>query len=303
MAKNISAHSIFGDYNGPENRLTAAFLHILNRGDEPLLRYVLSAANNLLPDNEISICTQQSLLSGKQKMVFDGVISCDFRFSFIVESKIISNSLTKAQVDKYHKANPSATLVALTPDCSRPTSLHSDDIWMNWTFLSDILNMYEDENQDELLRYLIEQFELLLNNLNLYDDWSNRVVVVGGSWGEPIALKYGFYSCQNNRYFKQAKYLAFAYNNKIKHLFEIVGTPSDNVDLTKVTSVDPKYFADFEPGYKPGNLRKFFELKKIADLNITNDNVSKTGRKCAFTQRQKYTTYEKIINAKMTSEL
>ena len=247
---NILTHSIFGDYQGVENRVTAAFLHVLNIGGEPLLRYVLSAVNELLPANEISICTQLGKTAGIKKMVFDGLISCDFSFSYIIESKVKANALTSQQVNTYRLKNPNSILIALTPDATVPSSLNPGDIWLNWTKLADVLISYEDENQDDLLKYLIEQFILLLNNLNLYDDWQNRVIVVGGSWGEPVALKYNFYACQNNRYFKQAKYLAFAYRNKIEHLFEIQGTPQNDIDLSQQQSIPQSYFRQYEPLYK-----------------------------------------------------
>ena len=70
MNNRIASSSVFGEYSGKENRVTAAFLHILDLGGEPLLRYVLGVANESLPDNEIRIGTQQVASSGKGKSVF-----------------------------------------------------------------------------------------------------------------------------------------------------------------------------------------------------------------------------------------
>ncbi len=50
----------------------------------------------------------------------------------------------------------------------------------------------------------------------------NRVLIVGGRFAEGIALNYGFYSCQEDRKFKTAKYMAFYFNKRISHYFEIV---------------------------------------------------------------------------------
>ncbi len=72
MNNRIQSSSIFGEYSIKENRVTAAFLHILDKGGEPLLRYVLGVANESLPDNEIRIGTQQTMTSTKGKSVFDG---------------------------------------------------------------------------------------------------------------------------------------------------------------------------------------------------------------------------------------
>ena len=303
MNSRIASSSIFGEYSGKENRVTAAFLHILDMGGEPLLRYVLGVANESLPDSEIKIGTQQVSSSPKGKSVFDGLISCDFKFDYIVESKLDNNPLTPAQVNKYHQAfNGNHKLFALTSDKVIPQSLHKGDIWLNWTMLVNALKEYNEENENEVLSYLIDQFILLLNNLQLYDEWENRVIVVGGSFGEDVALKYGFYACQNNRFFKKAKYLAFAYDNHIKKLFEIVGGPDNDIDLKQEKKIPASYFVDKEPFYN-NDKRELFWLKDIKDLDILNDTKDKRGRRSAFTQRQTYTTYDKITTAKLTSEL
>lgn len=301
--QNIASRSIFAGYYGEENQVTAAFLHLLERGKEPLLRYVLGVANELLPDNEIQIVTQSTLThSDVGKSVFDGVISCNFGFTYIVESKIGNNPLTKGQVEKYHTAMPNVRILALTSDSRPPKSLQSGDVWLSWTHLVDALVAYEDENNDEVLKFLVEQFVLLLDALNLYDKWEERVIVVGGSFGEEVALKYGFYACQNNRYFKRAKYIAFAHKNKIRHLYEIMEEPVNDVDISKRPEIPKEYFDNYEPFFK-NDLREYFRLKKVKDLKIDNDNFDKNGRRCAFVQRQTYTTKDKIEAAKFTSQL
>ena len=306
IKNGIASHSIFGEYHSNENQVTAAFLHLLQRGGEPLIRYVLGVANELMPENEIRIGTQQSCgHMNVGKSVFDGVITCDFSFTYIIESKIGGNTLTNNQVDKYHQAfeDDNTKLFAITSDVTAPNSLHNGDVWLNWTKLVNALRDYEIENEDDILQYLIEQFILLLNNLELYDEWEKRVIIVGGSYGENVALDYGFYACQNNRYFKRAKYLAFAYKNRIVNLFEIVGEPKNDVDISKEPNIPKEYFTKYEPHYKT-DLRELFLLKKIRDdLDIQNDNVDKNGKRCAFVQRQTYTTYDKVITAKFTSEL
>lgn len=303
MNNRIASSSVFGEYSGKENRVTAAFLHILDLGGEPLLRYVLGVANESLPDSEIKIGTQQVTNAAKGKSVFDGVISCDFKFDYIVESKVDNNPLTIDQVNKYHQAyQANHKLFALTSDVTIPNSLHTGDIWLNWTMLVNALKEYNEENENEVLSYLIDQFVLLLNNLQLYDEWENRVIVVGGSFGEDVALNYGFYACQNNRFFRKAKYMAFAYDNHIRNLFEIVGGPFNDIDIQKEKNISQDYFVNKEPFYK-SEKRELFWLKKVSILNILNDTTDKNGRRLAFTQRQTYTTYDKITTATVTSEL
>lgn len=141
-----------------------------------------------------------------------------------------------------------------------------------------------------------------MENLGLYDYSHNRVIIVGGAYGENVALKYNFYACQNRRSFLPSRYLAFAYKNRIEHLFEIIGDSKDDINL-KNEGIDESYFLDLDPNYH--GLRKFFKLKhcKTFDPVIINDNKDKNGNRCAFVQRQTYTTYESIMNARVTSEL
>ena len=303
ITNNISEHSIFGDYESIENRVTASLLHIINVGGEHLLRHLLAVANDLLPDSEINVGTQICYQNG-EKSVFDGVVSCNFKFTYIIESKVVAKALQKAQVDKYHDAieDDYTRLIFITPDENSPSVIYPEDLWLNWTMVAEALRSYENEQQNDLLIYLIDQFILLLSNLNLYDkDWSNRVIIVGGSFGEQVALDFGFYICQNNRYFRRAGYIAFAHMNRIENLFRIVDGPMNNVDICKGGLVSNDYFTKYP--HKPGILLEYFKLEWVEKLNITNDRLDKNGRRCAFVQRQTYTTYDKIINAKKTSEL
>ena len=304
MDYNISTHSVFGEYEGRENQVTAALLHVIRQGGEPLLRYLIDAASGLLPDNDIFIGTQVACKNQGKKSVFDGVICSRFSFTFVIESKVEKGALTKAQVDKYHDClkGKDANLLAITPDEKIPQTLHKGDLWLSWDKVVDTLNEYNEENENEVLRYLIDQFVLLLSNLGIYDkEWKERVIIVGGSFGEPVALDFLFYACQSGRYFQRAKYLAFACKNRIAHLFEIVGEPEDDVDIK--TRVPANYFTKYEPNYVPDK-RKLFMLKVMSlPKAIQNDNTDKNGKRCAFTQRQKYTTIDRIMNATHTSQL
>lgn len=302
MTSNISSHSIFCEYDGTENRVTAALLHIIHIGGEPILRYLLGAAGELLPDNEIVLSTQVEHI-GEKRSVFDGVISCDFRFRYIIESKIVAGALSKVQVEKYHEALDDDTrLLAITPDAKRPSSLTHGDLWLDWTTVVHTLMEYNEENQNDLLHYLIDQFKLLMSNLNLIDEWQQRVIIVGGSFGEPVALRYGFYACQNNRFFRRAAYMAFAHKNRIANLFRIVGEPRNDADIKAEALAPKEYFDTVEPNYN-GEPREYFKLEFVKTLDISNDNTDKNGHRCAFVQRQTYTTIDQITTAKLTSEL
>ena len=279
--QDISSRSIFGDYGQRENRVTAALLHVIKRGGEDLINHILDAKKKELPESAICVNTQPK---GKGSRP-DGLVCCSFKFSYYFESKTYKdfehNSHDIAQLNQHRKlvANENACLVYITPDEMKPSVLTDDELWYNWTEICDVLQSFEIDNKDPLLQYLIEQFILLVDNLNLYDTRKTRVIIVGGRWGEPVAKDYGFYACQANRFFLPAQYMAFYYNHRIKYLFEIQGTPIEAVDIQTVNTVPVSYFPQKEPTYKP-EMRKLFQLKLIQEFQpeIQNDSRDKNGR-------------------------
>ena len=76
MAK-IQDKSIFGEYDKLENRITAAFLHLLRVGGEKLICYLFKSKLENFPSSEIFINTQTPNDAG----VADGIIKCDFSFN------------------------------------------------------------------------------------------------------------------------------------------------------------------------------------------------------------------------------
>lgn len=164
---------------------------------------------------------------------------------------------------------------------------------------------YEDDNNDPVLKYLIEQFELFVRSNNVYDDSENRVLIVGGNFAESVALNYNFYACQANRSFRNTGYIAFLRKKNISYLFKIVGEVKDAVNLREEPSiVPPSYFDEVEPDYQ-GTPHKLFKLERVETFvdPIIDDSVDKNGKHCAFVQRQGYTTLEQFKNAKLTSDL
>lgn len=319
----VKNKSIFGEYSKSEDRVTTALLQILHFGGHELVDYVFPEC--FLPSNAINVNSQVMNASSRP----DGEISCDCHYHIFIESKIVANAMKK-QHEITQLANhrllvshgSSKWLVYITPDESCPTELEnlSDVIWVNWTTIIERLNGFP--NNDNLLQFLINQFKLLVEHI-VYNKQGHhvsnqglmfseeeraavdkRVIIVGGAWGENVALKYGFYACQEGRFFKPAKYLAFCYKNRIQYLFEIVGDPQDSVNLKKITDIAPDYFVSEDPNYDESP-RKYFKLKMIHEFIpvIQNDSRDKNGKPCAFVQRQTYTEYDVIMKAKKTSEL
>ena len=310
MSKNIIEQSVFGAYSQKENQVTSALLKILEaNGGGTLLNEILQGIGDYgLPEKSLQIETQSYIDNKEIHSVPDGLISCNYAFNIYIESKL-SEDIKPKQLENHKKLldedrDDRNKLIYITTHTSRPEILPQDILWTNWTTLMDLLNSYKQEDSNPILTYLIEQFEILITSLGLYDDSNNRVIIVGGRWGEPVALEYGFYACQGGRSFKKAKYLAFYYNQRIKYLFEIENK-IENADIKILPQYVPdEYFQKKEPKYVKEE-RTFFKLKKVKDFapEIANDTVDKNGRRIAFTQGQTYTTLEKIEHAQKTSDL
>ncbi len=320
MTKKISNLSIFGEYKNQEDKVTAALLQVLHYGGHKIVCSVFDDID--IPSNDINISPQVTEDESRP----DGVISCDCKYKIYIESKILTNALNNDHGNKQLEANKKLSLpndgqwmIYITPDDTKPTELESasEIIWTNWQNVVDKLNSYE--TTDTLVNFLINQFCLFVDHIvfnknvaisnnsilpvNFEADKEQRVIIVGGAWGEEVALKYNFYACQEGRFFHPSRYIAFYHKNRIENLFEIIGDPIESI-IMNTDLVGDKYLVEKELWYdkKP---HKFFKLKHIRkfDPTIENDTLDKNGNRCAFTYNQRYTTFEAIKNAKKTSEL
>lgn len=316
----IEDYAIFGEYKNPEDKVTAALLQVLHHGGQEIVCSVFDGIG--VPSNDIVVESQVS----KEETRPDGLVSCDCKYKIYIESKIVCNVLKNDHEQKQLEANKKLSspadnqwMIYVTPDEDTPKELgNTPIIWVNWQTIVDRLKGYD--SKDTLVSFLIEQFCLYVDKIvfnkkkgsrsngwvvssDPQADKDQRVIIVGGAWGEDVALDYGFYACQANRYFLPAKYLAFYHKNRIENLFEIEDTPVESIVLTE-EFVDKDYFVKKDINYDQ-TPRKYFKLKHIKRLEpvIENDSVDKNGKPCAFVQGQRYTTYDAIMNAKKTSEL
>lgn len=303
--------SIFGEYKQTENRVTTALLQILKVGGTDFVRYVISTIDEIdFPSNDISIITQKKEVNN----IYDGLLACSFAFRVIVESKIKKETINNIQLKGLleNAKSPNDYILYITPDNQKLPKLNDTNpkiYWANWRTINEILKDYiKDDNNNKVLEFLIAEFEKFLDGLNLLEveDPSKRVQIAAGSWGEPIALEYGFYACQNNRSVKKSCYLSFYNNRKIQYLFKIVNEPINDFDLTKSTNPNViRYLTEKKPNYKEGELCQFYELKRLdINLEINHTGKTKSGKNSAFTMGVfRYTSIDKIKRAKNTTEL
>lgn len=325
MSQSISDISVFGEYKNAEDRVTAALLKIFQVGGTQVIRAVFSGILDL-PSPEPTIISQYSVENSRP----DGKISCNCNYEIIIESKIVPNAIRHKQLSAHrsYSFSVSSYLVYITPDATCPTALTALSVlWISWDdVLSRLLEFASSQTVDAVLLFLISEFKILLEHilatvknrtrLNgellepnlekvLKKEAAKRVIIVGGHIGESVAKEYGFYVCQPHRFFLPAKYIAFYHKNRIKYLFEIVGEPIEEVDIQTIEDVSKTdYFTKVEPNYVPEK-RKYMKLKPIDKLKheIMNTKKDHNGNSCAFLRRQTYTTYDKIIKARYTSDL
>lgn len=306
----IVKYSVFGEYVQPENRVTAAFLHLLNIGGHKLVSYIFQNKIKDFPQNELAIITQRCVKDKDNNKlgIADGEIYCDYKFRIQIECKL-NGDINEEQLNRYkQRLAEGITLIYIVGNANKKGVALQNIPYFTWSELSGLLSSYMSDFDDigDVEIYLIKQFLLMLENLKLVDHSFERVIVVGGIWGEDVAKRYHFYACQNNRFFRGAKYLAFYWNNRIECMYEIIGEPQDNMNLKdKTLNIPQEYFQTKEPDYKEATLCKVFVLGEtnLLKRSIINDTRSKSGRRCAFTQNQRYVTFDSIINAQFTSEL
>ena len=306
----IQSHSIFGHYNQIENRVTAALLQILKLGGAEFIGNVLSQIQSIdFPSNEINVTTQEK----EGNNVYDGSLECDFKFKVLVEIKIKKGAINQKQLEglKKNASHPHDYILYITPDDVMPKELSVVEkgkpiYWVNWKTINDILK--KKDTKSETLNFLIQEFEKYLDFLNLLEVVSKdeRVQIAAGSFGEPVALKYGFYACQNNRPVKECKYLAFYNKGEINHLFEIVEGPINDVEITSKLDEEQRgqYKEEFGDSHE-GSSHQYYRLKLYKkDLSIKNVTKNKSGGNAAYTMGVfRYTTIQKIMDAKTTDQL
>ena len=272
-----------------------------------------------IPSNDINIISQ----SYHEQSIPDGEISCDCKYNIFIECKITPHAVNITQLTKHLQLiNPAENkyLCYITPDLSIPNELVGKSLgWISWKDIVDCLSgILADEISDRLVSFLIEQLIQLIKhvvykekNINAQDAQTyipvldeERVIIVGGRWGEDVALNYGFYACQENRFFLPSRYIAFYHQNRIKYVFKIEDV-QNSVDISTVSHISlSNYFSIKEMNYIPQK-RKYMKLHLVYTCHpeIQNDKVDKNGKTCAFIQGQTYTTYSKITSSTKTSQL
>lgn len=296
---SIKNKSIFGEYSKDEDKITAALLQIIQICGADLIRELFDEIGD---DVDFSINTQVVAEESRP----DGELYS--KFHVYIESKRVpfGGDHDERQLKNHIKLAKSkdASLVYITPDKDRPKIFDEYDnvFWTNWSTVIERLNNYNVLFNKELVAFLANQFELLVNNLvdmNLSDtDAANRVIILGGRYAEKVALSYGFYACQPNRSFKKAGYMAFCYNKDICYYFPILDGPKqvDSLEGEEwITWRNTMFSEMLTPQDKTPHT--IFKLGDAVAVSVKHIQPN------AFARKQRYTTIEKLKCAKTTDDL
>lgn len=299
MNKNSIAYlSIFGEYHKDEDRITAALLQILRIGGPELM-------NAVFDDFDISFDAEvNSQVNGVTKSRPDGELRANYHL--FIESKIKKWSATKHNVDQLANhvrlaQTEGANLLYITVDERKPTEIanYPDVYWTNWQEVVTRLKNFKSDFNNDVMAFLASQFEMLIDNVvfSKNDGYTkkNRVIIVGGHFAEDVACKYHFYSCQPNRKFRDASYIAFYHQKRIKYVFKIKSI-HDVESLEEVQNILPNSYVLTDVDKEP---HTFFELEDAEVL----PQIVEHKQFGPFVQRQRYTSIEKLRKAVCTDNL
>ena len=296
--KRITSALLFqDDYEKAEDRITKAFLHFLYEAGYDFLRRLANELDCKLNESPMQIFTQHGLMvENDPKNRADGVVTIP-SLDFIFESKI-NASIDMEQyvnlctfVNTHREIVPNTFLVYITTHDERPDNLNNDTKWISWDNLYECMRSYTDEHPE--LKPLLVGFEglyyNLVHNINGIPNEELTVIIPAGNTSQ-FVLKNHLYNCPANRDFRNAKYMAFYFDQEINHVFEISKIlPRNGFTYDNIPQED-----------------KVFELKEIADfpeIRIVNDKKSKSGKNTAFTQRHRFCSLHDLKDISKTSEL
>lgn len=299
-AQSITNKSIFGEYKHPEDRVTAALLHIFRIGGPDLMSFVFD-------DFDIDLDAEVNTQVKKKKSRPDGELKANYHL--FIESKVkpwtesLEHNVEQFKNHQELLKDGFTKLLYITIEDTCPEEIkqtrHPQIYWMNWKMILKKLREYNPSFNKDVIGFLVDQFDLLIDNVvvskNDGTTNDNRVAIVGGRFAEEIAMQYGFYACQAGRKFRPSRYLAFYFNKRISHVFEIQEGPIQVKSLKEVAGKMGGY--QFLPG--DDNPHTFMKLGKEVTIAHEIEHDSSV----PYVRRQRYTTIEKIKKARITDDL
>lgn len=317
---------LFSTYRQGENRVSASMLAVFERLGIDLVSRILGGA---LERPELGLVEYQSQPSRGGAGVPDGEMSASFRFLFEVKTvpDAITSDIHLDQIRRHLKRldgqHGNELLVVLTPDANPPTSLDAiaDDriVWTNFETLTQAIDdVLQDpsepasEQQRFLLRELTDLFEL--DGLIGHED----VVVVAARRAYDVWREHAAYVCQADRTIRPVTHWGFYRSKHIEPEFPLVRRHFGRVDISEAAA--QTMMADNDPlRHELGVLVRALLAEGLrtegtqADVYLlqSKDDPALVRRsesiihdsKGAWTQHQRYTHLEQLLEIDFTSEL
>ncbi len=314
------ATNIFSTYSTAENRVTASVLAVLRSLSLERTERLIGA---LLGEESFSLVRFQDQVSAGSAGVPDGQILAST--VVLIETKVRANTVDIAQLRRHlarletHQ-ELSRTLLVLTPDVEEPGEISSmgDDrvVWASFAMLDQAIDeLLADPREvtSERESFLLRELQAMMNAEELVRS-TKDVLVIAARAAWPEYERFGAYVCQPNRAFRNVSRLAFYTAGAIQPLVPRVERVEENVRFVRGEH-DGALGELVEKMLKEGARREGESFKVLllsapddpttGDLAtpVRNDLVAESGRVTAFTQGQRYVSWERLRAARQTSDL
>ena len=313
--------SLFSVYSQRENRVTATFLAVLERLSLPNMDRILQA---LLEDRDFRLVRFQNQPSGIESRP-DGIIETSS--SIWIETKTSENSVNHNQISRHLKSlEGKQKLLLLTPDESRPESLHKDVAWCNFIALAKAVHdTLTDENEpaSDKEAFLLRELIRLLREQGLLVSSEKRVLVFPAPSAWPMYQALNVYRRSKGKSFRKSAYIGFYTDGEIKPLVPRIKSEIKSIDLRNQTEIDG--LDEERRGYaerlkekidSKGLWHEFaypFHLMFLSGPDdeetvklgnpVKNDKKGRSGKGTAFTQSFTYVNLDKLKVASTTGGL
>ncbi len=313
--------SLFSVYSQRENRVTAALLAVLERLSLPNMDRILQT---LLGNDDFKLVRFQNQPSGKESRP-DGIIATSP--SIWIETKTSENAVDPNQIARHLSSlEGQQRLLVLTPDDSRPSSVHKDAAWSNFIALAVAIREILDDKDDpvsEKEAFLLRELMRLLAEQGLVVSSEKRVLVFPAPRAWPMYQQLNVYRRSVGRTFRKSAYLGFYANGEIKPLVPRIKLEIKSINLRNRDEIDA--LDEESRGYaeklkenidnkdwwdefgKPFHLMFLSgpedeETVKLPNA-VKNDKKGRGGKRTAFTQSFTYVNLDKLRVAGTTGDL
>ena len=228
--------SLFSVYSQQENRVTAAFLAVLERLSLPNMDRILQA---LLGDTDFRLIRFENQPKGKESTPDAKIVTSP---AIWIETKTSENSVDLSQI-KRHLASVEngQKLLLLTPDNSRPPYLNEGVAWSNFITLTKVIRaILNDENEpaSEKEAFLLRELRRLLGDQGLLVSSDKRALVFPAPSAWPMYRKLGVYRRSVGRSFRKSGYIGFYTDGEIKPIVPKVKSEIASIDLRNQDEID-----------------------------------------------------------------